>query len=707
MSIVIKELFESDLDQYNNNWWSSKKIEKLNFNFDQILISGGGPLGPTGFPGDQGLDGAKGITGPQGEIGFQGAIGAQGVDGETIWLKNQNENADHITLKINQFGKYNPANFLFGINKSTDPLNEYNVNKIGILGKIHTHGYTEKNIILSDDESGAVVSLNLFKEDQYNTVLEYGFDDSTDTEFDLVSDNAILTYNLLPSSTSTFGDFKASLFKIKTLNSKFGDTSEVNEIKASTKFNTENPKANWIAQSFDNAGKIKWVDPIKVIPGFPIGSIIGINAEQFNANNFILDQVKSASGDYLQNTNGAGKIDTMYEGWYICNGQTWKSGAIFYELPNLNGYSYDIAEDTSGNSNQDHAVLNSKLAILGGADLKLNITQSGGTYSSNYTNHENTNQTEIFNSIGALSQSNSKLIYICYLKEPNMYWEAAGNVVIPPPSVTLYDINLSYSSNSNSSACSNPTAAYKVDFTTSEWTNLSNSLAGKKIYNASGNSVAVDGIYAKDGIVRIFIGGTFVQVQNCPSINSFTATFAYNMFDLNGESVATNVTLYGNASTFNASTKLYSNPALTAQYYAPTGWYRSGSIRRFWSQSDGIFLGAEIFGDYIYNVLASKSSPSGEVIASASSAFNYCNQVYDNEMFVYTSGDYSFMSSASFVGPVYRNIYSLANNEGYTPIDLVDNNTTYGPIGDVWYRICYDLGVLHGRTKCTGSQNII
>ena len=63
MSIIIKELFESDLDQYSSVWWSSKKIEKLNFNFDQIALSGGGPAGPSGFPGDQGPDGNKGPIG--------------------------------------------------------------------------------------------------------------------------------------------------------------------------------------------------------------------------------------------------------------------------------------------------------------------------------------------------------------------------------------------------------------------------------------------------------------------------------------------------------------------------------------------------------------------------------------------------------------------------------------------------------------------
>ena len=709
MSIIIKELFESDLDQYNNNWWSSKKIEKLNFNFDQILISGGGPAGPNGFPGDQGLDGAKGPIGIQGFTGSQGDIGSQGADGETIWLKTTSENASHITLKINQFGKSNPTNFLFGLKYNADSSNEYNLNRIGILGKIHTDGANKKNIIFSNDETEHTVSLNLFKENQYVNALEYGFEnpDGT-TEFELISDNAILTYNINPSSTTTFGDFKSSLFKIKSFNSIFGTTNEVNEIRSSTKFNTESPKANWIAQSFDNNGKIKWVDPIKIIPGFPIGSIIGITLEQFNSSNFLLDEAKTVTTDYLQNTNGAGKTGTMYEGWYICNGKTWKNGAIVYDLPNLNGYSYEIAADSSGNSNQEQATVNSKLAILGGADLKLNVTQSNGVYTSNYTNHETTNQTETFNSIGSLSQINSKLIYICYLKETNLYWEdAGGSIIIPPPVITLYDINLSYNSISASSACNSPIASYKIDFVASRWADLNDNLTGLHIYNASGNTLSSNGFYAINGVVRTFNNGAFTQVQNCPTVNSFNAVFDYSMFNLNGESApysGSSVIVYGDASTFIASTKLYSNSILTPTYYAPSGWYRNGIVRRYWSQAEGSFLGAEILGDYIYNVLASKTSPNGDLMAEASSPFNYCNEVYQSVLYVYTSGDYTFMSTASIVGPVYKNMYSLADNEGYTPIEILGTSAYYGPVNDIFYRRNPDGGTLWNKTKCATTN---
>lgn len=705
MSIIIKELFESDLDQYNSAWWSSKKIEKLNFNFDQILISGGGPSGPRGFSGDQGLDGAKGPLGPQGLIGSQGVIGSQGADGETVWLKNESENSSHITLKINQFGKYNPTNFLFGVDNSTDPLNEYNVAKIGILGKIHTKlGALQKNIVFSSDDEAndQIVSINLFKENQDN-ILEYGFDVAADSEFQLISDEAVLTYNVNPSATSTFGKFNASLFNIKTINSIFGDTSETNEIQGSTKFNTENPVANWIAQSFDSNGKVKWVDPLKVIPGFPIGSIIAINADQFNNNNFLLNETKTATPDYLENTNGSGKTGTMYQGWYICNGKTWKKGVITFELPNLNSYSYDIAEDTSGNSSQEHASASvTKLSILGGSDLKLDITQSGGSYTSNYTNHATSNQTEIFNSDGPLSQSDSKLIYICYLKETGMHWEDAGSGVIIPPTPTLYDINLSFSPITRAEACLNPTSAYKIDFDPALWTNLGANLAGKLIYNAAGNAVVGSGYYSNGGVVRTFVTEAFVAVENCQTVNSFTATIGPNMFNLNGPDApysGSSILLYSDSNLFVNATKLYTNPASTPFYYAPNGWYRVGLYRRYWSQVQGSFLGEDFFGNYIFNVLASQSYPNGDYIAKASSSFNYCNQIYDEVMYAYTDED-TFMSTATYLSPVYRNLYSATGNEGYEPIITIENNAFYGPENDLWYRQCANIGVLEQRRKC-------
>lgn len=56
-NIVIKELYDSDDILV--------AVEKINFNFDQLLLAGGGPAGPTGLQGIQGVAGSKGDRGSQ------------------------------------------------------------------------------------------------------------------------------------------------------------------------------------------------------------------------------------------------------------------------------------------------------------------------------------------------------------------------------------------------------------------------------------------------------------------------------------------------------------------------------------------------------------------------------------------------------------------------------------------------------------------
>jgi hypothetical protein len=98
-------------------------------------------------------------------------------------------------------------------------------------------------------------------------------------------------------------------------------------------------------------------------------------------------------------------------------------------------------------------------------------------------------------------------------------------------------------------------------------------------------------------------------------------------------------------------------------------------------------------------MLASQSYPNGDYTAKASSSFNYCNQIYDDIMYVYTDEN-SFMSTSTYLSPVYRNLYNLTSNEGYEPIVTIENNAFYGPENDLWYRQCANIGVLEQRRKC-------
>ena len=67
MSITLKNITAADT--------ISSMVDKINFNFDQLLLNGGGiegPRGVEGYPGMQGIQGEKGNTGSRGEKGERG-----------------------------------------------------------------------------------------------------------------------------------------------------------------------------------------------------------------------------------------------------------------------------------------------------------------------------------------------------------------------------------------------------------------------------------------------------------------------------------------------------------------------------------------------------------------------------------------------------------------------------------------------------------
>jgi hypothetical protein len=74
MPINLKEIFVSDTNQI--------KVDKINYNFDQIIGTGGqrGVQGPQGVQGNIGPVGPQGATGAQGAAGSTGAAGADGLD---------------------------------------------------------------------------------------------------------------------------------------------------------------------------------------------------------------------------------------------------------------------------------------------------------------------------------------------------------------------------------------------------------------------------------------------------------------------------------------------------------------------------------------------------------------------------------------------------------------------------------------------------
>jgi hypothetical protein len=90
MAINIKEILHpNDSD--------SIKFEKINYNFDQILANGGGPVGPKGQKGDQGQVGSTGQKGQKGEIGATGSKGDSGATDSPWYTVGPYPNSDGIS----------------------------------------------------------------------------------------------------------------------------------------------------------------------------------------------------------------------------------------------------------------------------------------------------------------------------------------------------------------------------------------------------------------------------------------------------------------------------------------------------------------------------------------------------------------------------------------------------------------------------------
>lgn len=110
MPITIKEIFASDT--------ISGAADKINYNFDQVILNGGGPAGPQG---SQGVSGPAGPQGAGGSQGYQGAQGAQGSQGQAAgWAYAGSQGPSKFTSFDAEFAP--PLNQLF-----TDSSGNYEI----------------------------------------------------------------------------------------------------------------------------------------------------------------------------------------------------------------------------------------------------------------------------------------------------------------------------------------------------------------------------------------------------------------------------------------------------------------------------------------------------------------------------------------------------------------------------------------------------
>ena len=540
MSLDIKELYKSDLDpNYVSIWWSTKKVEKLNWNFDRIEEAGGGPLGPQGWLGKSGPIGANGAQGTNGRQGPVGNRGNQGFSGETDWIENYVAGDTNSSLLIKQI-KDDPYDVKVGYSNMHAGYSSVTAHSAttGGINRWNTPNINKWNAVFtSSDIDGSIVDISARKVYFWNlgvdvatthSTLQTGFyNTGGKTKYlsnDFIFQTPLFTNNAGVFSPTASGNLKEHLKLAATrfdldpvVVSTFSNTAV---FRATTQSGTpvnhkfgpntySNPGAGKVAYTNSPApnGTVLWGDAYDVIGGFPVGSII-ITQDEFIDSFFYLEEAgvyiaaadkRAVSGwdtngptePVIEFKYGAGKPGTKFEGWYLCNGKSWKKGSVEYKLPNLCGFDYNVDYDVMDGSfyfsafvgtvvgvgNIDQTITNKP--IQGSAVIKFNAIE-GSSPGSYLFNNGTQGQTvvlesyidtgepleEIYEGSGTSTYNyedgTAGLIYLCYLGQDGFRWYSP----LTNTTTTLNTVSLSYNAATAATACSASTASYKSNFAT-------------------------------------------------------------------------------------------------------------------------------------------------------------------------------------------------------------------------------------------------
>lgn len=416
---------------------SNVVLDKINYNFDQILVNGGGPIGLTGPQGEKGFDGLTGDTGPQGAQGTQGPQGQKGDTSEENWKLNAGVNNDTI-VPVHDASKTNAPTVMIGFDKN-DPLYDVVIEETSLIINKKT-GLHDYNVVLMDDGvtnhdgNFAYIDLSVAGDKVIKTE---GFNAYTDTVSKKIASKFIFSNGLNDLVTIDANRLESNV------NAKFSGGLNVN---GPLKINIGSPNLNKVLAGTDTAGNATWKAISEIGGAVPVGTIIPVLTEVFdNANNFEQGAFLPSNSDPLRIFYGRGK--GAYKGWYLSNGKTWSNASTgaSYSTKDLCSFSYTITNNSERPANQGQgpiAITNSILALNGGADLEIAATYNQSAHQYTVTSHLDTSASLIYPATTGTPLDLYKMVYLVYLGHDNLYWEDAGdqgetqtNLVIP--SVTL------------------------------------------------------------------------------------------------------------------------------------------------------------------------------------------------------------------------------------------------------------------------------
>ena len=433
MAINLKEISLLDTD--------SIKLDKVNYNFDQIVANGGGPIGNTGAPGSTGY---QGLTGHQGDTGIAGDQGFQGDAGtslDNVWKVNPGSSSKTILPVHDSSNDVNPPTLAVGY-RSTDPF--------------YTSGESNSSLLLNRD---SVVENNLELRSEGEGPAFYYKLSGTDTAFSMTTGfrpagSAAVDYIVNQYADKWIWHSESTVAPVMSLDhtdglvvnteSRFNQPVNVyNSLKIGGTVST--PDVGKIAVSGDIDGTIDFKSVDEIGGVVPIGTIVSVDPAFFTNSNFILTEsaVTAPSDEPIQIRVGSGINN--FAGWYLCNGQEWVNNLnpayhsyLSYQTEDLNSFSYSIDENpatTDSDSQGDASVTNTETNIIGGANISMLAAYSSPTYTVTTPTIATSTQSITSDSQGTTFVI-KRLPQIVYLGTEDLFWHDKGTNQSAPVAVT-------------------------------------------------------------------------------------------------------------------------------------------------------------------------------------------------------------------------------------------------------------------------------
>ena len=301
MAINIRELFDIDSENV--------RLEKINYNFDQIVANGGGPIGLQGAKGDVGPDGAKG---QKGEVGAQGPQGPAGTATDYFYVKEHSASFNNnILVPLSDSDHSRPSVMLFGV--WTDGIDTSQV-----------MDYDSSPILVKFDKAANASAIRIVEDD---------FDSGMNIKWENAGATSDMTFNVSGLAGIANYIFKGNSLKVNVAGVDKVDLGSTSTFNSPVVFNSS-LKLNAITNDgyylrSDASGNASWSSlPTSLVP---VGTIVLVGT-------YVLSNFVNWNGVFPTPVTGnyIGRGTGPWAGWYFCWGQSWGvDGAQTYPTPDL------------------------------------------------------------------------------------------------------------------------------------------------------------------------------------------------------------------------------------------------------------------------------------------------------------------------------------------------------------------------------------